>query len=79
MLGRARTVAKLGDPILPIRRHARRDRKTVLGVFDRGRQHPVERPRAAGFEQRVPRLDRARHVDGINRLRKHATLWGDDF
>ena len=47
VLGRAGAVAELADQALPVVGDARGDREAVLGVFDRGRQHAVERPGAA--------------------------------
>ena len=45
-------------------------REAVLGVADRGLQHAVEAEAAVRLEDRLPRIDRARHRNGMRRCRR---------
>src|SRR3954464_7371534 len=84
VLGRARAVAELANEPLPIRRHARGDRKTVCGVVDGGLQHAIQWPSAMSPEDFAPGFDRARYVDRVRRgrlecaqpLRQQCLGWG---
>ena len=74
ILRRARMRLELAGVLGPVGADARRDRVAVLGIADRREQRAVEAEAAVGFEDRFPRLDRARHRDGMRRGRDDLVL-----
>ena len=63
---RPRVMREARRRLRPVTRDARRDRKTLLGVADGGRQRAIEPEAAVRLEDRGPRLDRARHRHGVD-------------
>ncbi len=68
MPGGAAIAGELADLALPVPGDARRHRETVPGVENRLLQHAVEAEAAVVLEDVLPRCNRARHRNGMDRV-----------